>query len=151
MNPVMTDEERRALVTAYLAAFDNGGTGHDGVGVLDYFADDARFRFPKWGLAVGRPMIGELFADLGATVHAVTHHFSSFTWIHSGGDVLAVEGTTHGRHRDGRWEAGRPEWGAGHWCGVFEVRDRLIHRASIYLDPDYAGQDVDRYPWLSHR
>jgi hypothetical protein len=38
---------------------------------------------------------------------------------------------------------------AGRWCDVFEVRDFLIQRCFIYLDPDYAGLDTDRYPWLS--
>jgi hypothetical protein len=32
---------------------------------------------------------------------------------------------------------------------VFEVRDFLIQRCSIYLDPDYAGLDTARYPWLA--
>jgi hypothetical protein len=29
------------------------------------------------------------------------------------------------------------------------VRDFLIQRCFIYLDPDYAGADTDRYPWLA--
>lgn len=143
------DEQRKAVVTAYFKAFDNGGTGSDGRGVLDYFAEDAHFFFPKWGLAKGKQAIGQLFADLGGTMKSANHHFGSFNWIHSGGDLLAVEGTTHGEHRDGHWRVGLPEWGAGRWCGVFEVRDGLIHRAFIYLDPDYAGKDTDRYPWLA--
>ena len=36
--------------------------------------------------------------------------------------------------------------GGGRWCDVFEVRDDAIHRLFIYLDPDYAGADVERYP-----
>jgi hypothetical protein len=32
---------------------------------------------------------------------------------------------------------------------VFEIRDWLIQRCFIYLDPDYAGQDTQRYPWLA--
>jgi hypothetical protein len=32
---------------------------------------------------------------------------------------------------------------------VFEVRDFLIQRCFIYLDPDYAGLDTKRYHWLS--
>jgi len=32
---------------------------------------------------------------------------------------------------------------------VFEVRDWLIQRCFIYLDPDYAAQDTARYPWLA--
>jgi hypothetical protein len=31
---------------------------------------------------------------------------------------------------------------------VFEIRDFLIQRVFIYLDPDYAGKDTSRYPWL---
>jgi hypothetical protein len=34
---------------------------------------------------------------------------------------------------------------------VFEIRDWLIQRCFIYLDPDYAGKDSARYPWLSER
>jgi hypothetical protein len=30
-------------------------------------------------------------------------------------------------------------------------RGRKIHRPFIYLDPDDANQDVDRYPWLAER
>ncbi len=40
------------------------------------------------------------------------------------------------------------QWGAGRWCDVFEIRDFLIQRCFIYLDPDYAGRDTARYPWL---
>ncbi len=46
-----------------------------------------------------------------------------------------MEGTSHGEHKDGPWRAGVPEWGAGRWCDVFEIRDFLIQRCFIYLDP----------------
>ena len=42
-----------------------------------------------------------------------------------------------------------PDWAAGRWCDVFEIRDFLIQRCFIYLDPDYAGKDADRYPWIA--
>jgi hypothetical protein len=58
------------------------------------------------------------------------------------------EGTSHGEHRDGPWRAGVPEWAAGRWCDVFEIRDWKIQRCFIYLDPDYAAKDTERYPWL---
>jgi hypothetical protein len=32
---------------------------------------------------------------------------------------------------------------------VFEIRDFLIQRVFVYLDPDYAGRDTARYPWLA--
>ena len=64
------------------------------------------------------------------------------------GDTIVAEGTSFGEHQDGPWRAGVPDWGAGRWCDVFEIRDFLIQRVFIYLDPDYAGQDTARYPWL---
>jgi hypothetical protein len=36
------------------------------------------------------------------------------------------------------------------WCDVFEIRDWKIQRCVIYLDPDYAGMDTERYPWLAN-
>ena len=65
----------------------------------------------------------------------------------TGTDVFAVEGTSAGEYKDGPWRAGVTH--AGRWCDVFEVRDFLIQRCFIYLDPDYAGRDTQRYPWLS--
>jgi hypothetical protein len=64
---------------------------------------------------------------------------------------VVCEGTSHGEHQDGPWRAGVPEWAAGRWCDVFEIRDFLIQRCFIYLDPDYAGKDAGRYPWLKER
>jgi hypothetical protein len=144
----MTDEQRKSVAIEYLKAFDNAGTTTSGGSILDLFADDAQVYFPKWGIATGREEIGRLFGDVGATIGSITHHFSEFNWVFSGSDVLVCEGTSHGEHRDGPWRAGVPEWGAGRWCDVFEIRDWKIQRVFIYLDPDYAGKDVERYPWL---
>jgi hypothetical protein len=104
--------------------------------------------FPKWGLASGKEEIGRLFGEVGGTIEAIVHDDAMFNWV-SGGDVVVCEGTSSGRHRDGPWRAGVPEWGAGRFCDVFEVRDWLISRCFIYVDPDDAGQDTARYAWLS--
>jgi ketosteroid isomerase-like protein len=142
----MTDEQRKSVALEYLKAFDNGGVTSTGGSILDLFADDAQVYFAKWGLATGKEQIGKLFGDVGGTLKGITHHFSHFNWIMTGTDMFACEGTSFGEHRDGPWRAGVSH--AGRWCDVFEVRDFLIHRCFIYLDPDYAGKDTDRYPWL---
>ncbi|MDJ1130969.1 nuclear transport factor 2 family protein [Streptomyces iconiensis] len=144
----MTDEQRKSVALEYLKAFDNGGTTSTGAPILDLFAEDAQVYFPKWGLAEGSSQIGALFAEVGGTLRGIKHHYASFNWHFTGGDTLVVEGTSHGEHRDGPWRAGVPEWGAGRWCDVFEIRDFLVQRLFIYLDPDYAGRDTARYPWL---
>lgn len=145
---IMTDEQRKSVIIEYLKAFDNGGVTSSGSSILSLMASDAEVYFPKWGVASGVDQIERLFADVGSTIKSIKHHFSEFTWILTDGDVLAVEGTSHGEHVDGSWRAGVPEHGGGRWCTVFEVRDWLIQRAFIYLDPDYAGRDTARYSWL---
>jgi hypothetical protein len=144
----MTDEQRKSVAIEYLKAFDRGGVTSIGGSILDLFADDAQVYFPKGGLASGKEQIGKLFADVGKTIKSIEHHYSHFNWIFSGREVVVCEGTSHGEHQDGTWRAGVPEWGAGRWCDVFEISDWKIQRVFIYLDPDYAGKDTSRYPWL---
>ena len=143
----MTDEQRKAIALEYLKAFDNKGVTSAGDSILDLFADDAQVFFPKWGLATGKQQIGQLFTDFGGRLRHIVHDYAMFNWIMTGADVFAVEGTSAGEHVDGSWRAGVTH--AGRWCDVFEVRDFKIQRCFIYLDPDYAGKDTARYPWLS--
>ena len=145
----MTDEQRKSVALEYLKAFDNAGVTSTGGSILDLFADDAQLYFPKWGLATGKEEIGQCFTDVGGTIQSIRHDYSHFNWVMTGTDVFACEGTSYGEHRDGPWRAGVPDWAAGRWCDVFEIRDFKIQRCFIYLDPDYAGQDTARYPWLA--
>ena len=147
----MTDEQRKSVALEYLKAFDNGGTTSGGGSILDLFAEDAQVYFPKWGIAEGREQIGRMFGDVGSTLKGIKHDYANFNWVFSGGDTIVAEGTSYGEHQDGPWRAGVPEWGAGRWCDVFEIRDFKIQRCFIYLDPDYAGKDTERYPWLANR
>jgi hypothetical protein len=143
----MTDEQRRSVALEYLKAFDNRGVTSSCGSILDLFADDAQVFFPKWGLATGKQQIGQLFSDFGAGIRHILHDYATFNWIMTGTDVFAVEGTSAGEHAEGVWRAGVSH--AGRWCDVFEVRDFLIQRCFIYLDPDYGGRDTGRYAWLS--
>ena len=143
----MTDEQRKSVALEYLKALDNKGATSTGASVLDLFADDAQMFFPKWGLATGKKQIGQVLTDIGSLFESIRHDYANFNWIMTGTDTLAVEGTSAGVHRDGSWRAGVSH--AGRWCDVFEVRDFLIQRCFVYLDPDYAGLDTKRYPWLS--
>ena len=147
----MTDEQRKSVAIEYLKAFDNGGVTSTGDSILDLFAEDAQVYFPKWGIANGREQIGQLFGDIGGTLKSIRHDYASFNWVFSGSDVVVAEGTSYGEHQDGAWRAGVPDWAAGRWCDVFEIRVFKIQRCFIYLDPDYAGKDTERYPWLAER
>src|ERR687892_2713587 len=143
----MTDEQRKSVALEYLKAFDRGGETSTGGSILDLFSDDAQVYFPKWGVANGKEEIGQLFGDVGGTLQSILHDYATFNWVMTGTDTFACEGTSAGIHRDGEWRAGVTHAGRG--CDVFEVRDFKVQRCFIYLDPDYAGLDTDRYPWLS--
>lgn len=143
------DAARRAVAESYLKSLDAGGVSPTtGLGLFDHFTEDAVVHFPKWGVARGIDQVKQLFADVGGTLKAIAHHYDGFNWYMNGTDRFAVEGTSNGMHRDGPWQAGNPDWGAGRWCDTFELRDGRIARLFIYLDPDYAGGDHARYPWI---
>jgi ketosteroid isomerase-like protein len=147
----MTDEDRKSIAVSYFKLLDDGQveTTERGSGLLELFANDAEFCFPKWGVARGINEIRRLFGDVGAMVAAIRHDYTYINWIFSGTDLVVAEGTSQGVHRDGSRWTGRPGWCTGRWCDVFEIRDGRIHRLYVYLDPDYAGKDTERYPWLA--
>jgi ketosteroid isomerase-like protein len=136
----MSDEQRKSVALEYLKRLDRGE------GFFDLFSDDAEVYFPKWGLATGREEFEKLFQDLGSLLASIRHDYAYFNYIIQG-DFVVVEGTSYGKTKEGReWRAGVTH--AGRWCDVFEIRDLKIQRVFIYLDPDYAGADTARYPWL---
>jgi ketosteroid isomerase-like protein len=133
---------RKAIAISYLKSLDAGGVSPTtGLGLFDHFADDAEVYLPKWGIARGKEEIIRMFTDVGGTLKGITHHYDTLTWYMTGTSRFVVEGTSNGEHRDGPWEAGR-------WCDCFEVVDDRITRLFIYMDPDYAGKDTARYPWI---
>ena len=136
----MTHEQRKSVAIEYLKAFDRGGVTSDGSSILDLFADDAQVYFPKWGVASGKEQIGKLFGDVGGTLGSIEHHYSEFNWVFSGSDVIAARAPATASTARWPWRAGVPDWAAGRWCDVFEIRDFLIQRVFIYLDPDYAAR-----------
>ncbi|MFW0795928.1 nuclear transport factor 2 family protein [Gordonia sp. CPCC 205515] len=137
----MTREQRKSVALEYFKRFDGGGD------VLGLFADDATVYFPKWGVAQGKEEIGRMFGDVGSLFVAINHYPEYLKFIIED-DMVVVEGITSGVTADGtEWRAGVTH--AGRWTDVFEIRDHQIHRCYIYLDPDYAGADTARYPWLA--
>lgn len=136
----MTDEQRKGIALEYFKRMDRGDS------IFDLFDDHAEVYFPKWGVARGKHEIEQLFGDLMGILAGVSHDISYANFIQQG-DMVVVEGLSSGKLKNGvEWRAGTTH--AGRWCDVFEIRNFMIQRCYVYLDPDYAGADTARYPWL---
>lgn len=137
----MTDEQRKSVALEYLKRLDTG------VDFFPLFAEDAQVYFPKWGIANGIAEIQALFGDVAGILRSIRHDYAYLNYVHSA-DTVVVEGTSAGETAGGvGWRSGVTH--AGRWCDVFEIRDGLIQRLFVYLDPDYADADTARYPWLT--
>jgi ketosteroid isomerase-like protein len=118
-----------------------------GAETLSLFGEHAYVCFPKHTPARGIKEVTALFGDIGKLFTSVVHEVAYFNYVEQGERVV-VEGFTHGVLADGTpWRA--TETLGGRFCNVFEVRDGLIQRLHIYLDPDYGDSDTGRYPWLA--
>jgi ketosteroid isomerase-like protein len=137
----MTDADRKAIVLEYFRRFDRGEE------ILTLFDEHAQVYFPKWGVAQGLAEVERLFKDVGTLFTSISHT-PEYLNIVVDGDSVAAEGMTSGIATDGvAWRAGQTH--AGRFLDIFEVRNFAIQRCYIYLDPDYAGADTARYPWLA--
>ena len=144
----MTDEQRKSVAIEYLKAFDNGGVTSTGDSILDALRRRRAGVLPEVG--PGQRQGRDRQAVRRRRRHAEVHHAPLLALQL---DLLRLRHDRLRGHQPrrapGRPVAGRrPESAAGRWCDVFEIRDWLIQRFFIYLDPDYAGKDTARYPWL---
>jgi hypothetical protein len=136
----MTRDQRRSVAIEYFRRLD---AGRD---MLDLFADTAEIYFPKWGVARGLDEIKRMWSEVGVLYREIRHFTEYFNFV-IGEHHLFVEGLSAGIAGDGTlWTGGQTH--AGRWCDAMEIRDGKIERLYIYLDPDYAGADTARYPWL---
>lgn len=130
----------KAVAREYLRRLDAGDPA-----IVDLFADDAAFYFPKFGLGRGKAQLLEMIGKLGEVVASIEHDTASALFLQVG-DQVVVEGSSKGVLRDGRrWASG--ETPAGRYADVFDVRDGKIVRLHVYLDPDYGGDHDAAFLW----
>lgn len=112
----------------------------------DLFAEDFEFYFPKFGVGRGMAEFGELAAGMLSALAAFGHCRDELTFLEADRSVV-VEGATQGMDKAGvAWRGGTTP--GGRFCSIFDFdRQGLISRMFIYADPDYAGQDTERFYW----
>lgn len=130
----------QAIVQEYFRKVDEGAAD-----LHTLFASDALIYYPKFGLGRGSAAMAELGGGIMRLIREMQHPLETMTF-HPSGSTMIVEGVTRGSDRQGRrWSGG--ETPGGRFCNVFDIRDGLIQRMFIYLDPDRLGDDGDRFLW----
>lgn len=134
MTEKLSDDRYKELSTNFLATLDTMGN------VFALMTEDVEFQFPKYGTARGTAEVGAFFHALGSYVAALRHPPETFTY-YVGDRSVAIEGRSVGRLHNGK------SWDAAHFTVIYGFDGELINRVAIYLDPDYADETQDRYPW----
>jgi hypothetical protein len=86
--------------------------------------------------------------DVVPIYKSLEHDVATFSFFVQGNTVV-VEGATRGQLTEVAGGGAWTETEGGRFCSVFECGGGKITRMHIYLDPDYAGRDTARYPWLT--
>ena len=133
-------QSRIAVVTDYFRKIDSGDPA-----VLDIMTDDVEAYFPKFGVGYGKAEFMEIAKGLMGSLRSIRHDFERMTF-HVAGDHVIVEGFESGVMADGTsWPVdGLSE---GRFANVFEFEGELIKRVYIYVDPDFASADKERFLW----
>jgi ketosteroid isomerase-like protein len=140
MSPSTTIEQRIARVKNYFRKGDAGDAA-----LLDMFTDDIELYFPKFGTRTGKAAVAAFVQGLLGRVQSLRHDPDQYTYIASG-DFVVVEGSESGVMTDGTtWPV--PGRSDGRFCNVFRFRGDEISHLHIYVDPDFTGQDADRFLW----
>jgi hypothetical protein len=109
------------------------------------FTDDIELYFPRFGTHTGKAAVTAFIQGLLGRVQSLRHDSDRNTYISSGNFVI-VEDWECGVMRDGMaWPV--PGRSDGRFCNVFRFRGDEISHLHIYVDPDFTGQDADRYFW----
>ncbi|RZM21074.1 MAG: nuclear transport factor 2 family protein, partial [Pedobacter sp.] len=133
----MKDQEKIAIAQEYFSKADQGS-----LEILDLFHQDIELYFPKFGFGFGKESFLEMIKGFGGSLESILHDYENLHFMPSG-DFLIVEGTSKGVLNGKSREGGKTP--GGRFCNVFRFRDNLIIGVHVYLDPDYTGEDEQRF------
>jgi ketosteroid isomerase-like protein len=144
MSAENNSNDPKAVALEYFTRLNEGGN------ILELFTEDATCFFPKHSYAAGIQQIIQLFMDVAPIFKKNNHDVTTFNYFIQGNTVV-VEGASSGELSEAAGGGAWTETDGGRFCNVFECGDGKISRLHIYLDPDYAGRDTARYPWLTDK
>ncbi|MEY9148745.1 hypothetical protein ABIF00_006729 [Bradyrhizobium elkanii] len=112
--------------------------------IMKLFHPELQFYFPKFGIGRGPNTFLQFVSSISGQIEAFGHRMETFLYV-ARDPYVVVEGTTMGKIEGKEWEGGKTP--GGRFANVFEIRDNLIKRCHIYLDPDYTSEDEPRFRW----
>ncbi|WP_298225653.1 nuclear transport factor 2 family protein [Acidocella sp.] len=140
MRPSTMSEQCIERVRHYFQKGDAGDST-----IIEMFTDDIELYFPKFGTRRGKAAVAAFLQGLLSQLQSLQHFPDRYTYIASENFVV-VEGWETGISKDGTtWPV--PGRSDGRFCNVFRFREDLISHLHIYVDPDFLGQDLDRFFW----
>jgi ketosteroid isomerase-like protein len=139
----MKDEQQIIIAREYFIRADQGCAD-----LLDLFTKDVEFYFPKFGFGHGPESFFEMVKGFEGILEIIRHDYDTMNFI-SSTNYIIVEGTSHGKINGKAWEGGVTP--GGRFCNVFKFRDDKISSLHVYLDPDYTGEDENRFRWGKNR
>jgi ketosteroid isomerase-like protein len=142
MSAENNSNDPKAVALEYFTRLSAGGN------ILELFTEDATCFFPKHSYAVGIQQITQLVMDVVPMYKSLNHDVTTFNYFVQGNTVV-VEGASSGELSEAAGGGTWTETEGGRFCQVFETSGGKITRLHYYLDPDYAGRDTARYPWLA--
>lgn len=140
MSDTSLAETRIQVTTEYFRKIDSGHAE-----ILDLMTDNVEIYFPKFGVGYGKAEFMEVVKGLMGCLQSIKHDIDRFRF-HVTRDHVIVEGFEEGVMADGTaWPVeGHSE---GRFANVFEFEGDRIKRVFIYVDPDFASADKDRFRW----
>jgi len=137
------EDQTQQMIEIAKLYFTKGDAGD--LTILDLFSDDVQLYFPKFGTRTGKNEVVAFIQGLMGNLGGLKHDVEQYTYI-AVGNTVVVEGTESGVMKNGsHWPVeGRSE---GRFCNVFDFSNDLISRVHIYVDPDFAGDDNERFYW----
>lgn len=139
----MKDQDKIAIAQEYFRKADQGSPE-----ILNLFHEDVELYFPKFGFAYGKDAFFEMVKGFEGHLESILHDYENLHFLPSG-DFLVVEGTSKGIVDGKIWEGGKTS--GGRFCNVFKFQDNLIKSVRVYLDPDYTGEDEQRFRWSKNQ
>jgi ketosteroid isomerase-like protein len=135
----MTDKAKIEIAREYFIRADQGQAD-----LMDLLHEGAEIYYPKFGFGFGRESLFDMVKGFAGSLEFIQHDYDQLNFMPSG-DYVIVEGTSKGKLEGKTWQGGTTP--GGRFCNVFKFHDGRIISVHIYLDPDYTGEDENRFRW----